>query len=123
MLFTSTNEAFGRLPASLVQKLTDPASLQLLTTVLAYHAVAGPAPISFSDRQQFATVAGDNVTVYFIGDILQRTVNFAQILSFQPIRCQNGVIFVIDNVLVPSGVAPAFPYNPYRVPAGRLQRV
>jgi hypothetical protein len=65
--------------------------------------------MSFSDRQDFTTLANENVTVYFTADILQRTVNFAKILSFQPIRCQNGVIFVIDNVLVPNGVAGPVP--------------
>jgi uncharacterized surface protein with fasciclin (FAS1) repeats len=54
-------------------------------------------------------VAGENVTAFSTGDRQLRTINYAEVLSFEAVRCQNGVIYLVDNVLFPSGLAPILP--------------
>lgn len=108
VVLAPTNAAFARLPAALVNQVTaDPA---LLTKVLTYHVVAGQLPMrGVQDRQLFTTVAGENITTYFTGDRLLRAINYAEVQSFEPVRCQNGMIFLLDNVLIPSGLGPMLP--------------
>lgn len=71
------------------------------------------------DRLNIVTVAGENATIYFTGDRLLYAVNYARVVSFDPIRCSNGLIFIIDNVLMPAALmvnkalpVPAPPASP-----------
>lgn len=110
VVLAPTNAAFARLPSSLIQVLTNPANKQLLASILKYHVIpSGSVAGRDHDREQFPTAQGENVTLYFTGDRLLRTANYAGILSFEPVRCQNGMIFLIDNVLIPSGQGPVLP--------------
>jgi hypothetical protein len=120
VVFAPTDAAFNRLPPTLIQtlkKTSNPANLNLLQLILKYHVVVGQPPANgYTDRQQITTVAGENVTVFSTGDGLLRTINYAEVLSFEPVRCQNGVIYLVDNALFPSGLAPVLPTSPPYTP-------
>merc|ERR1712003_115842 len=78
---------------------------QQLTDVLTYHVVSGAKAMStdLTDGQEIKTVQGDNVTVDLSDGVKinKATVNPADV------EATNGVIHVIDSVLVPDGIACA----------------
>ncbi len=99
-VFAPTDEAFRKLPAGTVESLLAPAGLETLERVLTHHVVAGRVlskdllPVG-----QATTLAGTAVPFGLrVGDA---TVVKADIL------CSNGVIHVIDAVLLPPAPATA----------------
>lgn len=105
-LFAPTDEAFAALPAGTIDSLlADPAALE---SVLLYHVAPGRiVGALIADGKEMATLEGSNVTFTFVDG--QKTVNGAN-LSGRGILASNGVIHVIDQVLLPpsmSGEAPA----------------
>jgi uncharacterized surface protein with fasciclin (FAS1) repeats len=97
-VFAPTDAAFAALPAGTLDALlADPTGL--LTQVLLYHAVAGAAlSTSLSDGQMIATLQGQDVTVTITGGNV--FINDAQVIVAD-IIADNGVVHVIDAVLVP----------------------
>lgn len=95
-VFAPTDEAFAALPAGTLESLlADPAALQ---SVLTYHVVSGKA--------KAADVAGlDSVTTLQGGTLPVSTTDGVKIGSATvvaaDIEASNGVIHVIDTVLVP----------------------
>jgi transforming growth factor-beta-induced protein len=105
-VFAPTDEAFAALPAGTFDSLVaDPAALE---SVLLYHVVPGRVVGALiADGKEMATLEGSNVTFGFVDG--QKTVNGAN-LSGRGILASNGVIHVIDQVLLPpsmTGEAPA----------------
>lgn len=97
-LFAPTDAAFAAVdPATLAALLADPQGL--LTDVLLYHAVGSIAlSTSLSNGLMVPTLFGENVTVTIDGSsvmINNATVTVADIVTI------NGVVHVIDAVLVP----------------------
>ncbi len=101
-LFAPTDDAFAALPAGTVEALLqDPQGA--LTDILTYHAVAGQAlSTSLSDGQTIATVNGQNVTVTLNAQGV--FINNAQV-TVADILADNGVVHVIDAVLLPMAVS------------------
>jgi uncharacterized surface protein with fasciclin (FAS1) repeats len=99
-VFAPTNEAFAALPAGLVDKLLLPANKDVLTKILTYHVV--PAEVMAADVKagDVATVEGSKITIGTTGGV---TVNDAKVTATD-VDASNGVIHVIDKVLVPAGV-------------------
>lgn len=99
-VFAPTNEAFAALPAGLVDKLLLPANKDALTKILTYHVV--PAEVMAADVKagDVATVEGSNITIATTGGV---TVNDAKVTATD-VDASNGVIHVIDKVLVPASV-------------------
>jgi uncharacterized surface protein with fasciclin (FAS1) repeats len=95
-LFAPTNDAFDALPAGVLDAvLADP---DLLEAVLLYHVVSGSTLSSdLTDGQTITTLQGQQVTVSINGtvDINDATVTQADL------EASNGVIHVIDGVLIP----------------------
>jgi phosphate transport system substrate-binding protein len=111
-VFAPTNEAFAALPADVVTYLTSEAGLPTLTEILTYHVVSGSvmsADISdmMADTMQMSSVGGDmlggqlDVKVSDMGV----TVNQANVVT-PDIAASNGVIHVIDSVLLPDITLP-----------------
>lgn len=97
-VFAPTNEAFAKLPAGTVQELIKPENKEKLAAILTYHVVAGKALSSdLSDGQLIKTVNGQEVTVS-IGDNVK--VNGA-VVTTADLEASNGVIHVIDSVIMP----------------------
>jgi len=98
-VFAPTDDAFGRLPSYLVDCLVDPANMDELIQVLAYH-VAPKQVLAWSleDGQQIDTLSGQAVTVGLSSVVM---INNAVVVA-PDVQALNGVIHGIDRVLIPS---------------------
>ena len=98
-VFAPTDEAFARLPAGTVENLLKPENRDQLVAVLTYHVVAGEVPASKVVGLDTAeTVLGANVDINVAGSTVM--VNESKVIKTD-IACSNGIIHVIDNVLLP----------------------
>ena len=95
-VFAPTDEAFAKLPQGTLEGLLkDKAKL---TGVLTYHVVAGKVMASDVAKLNSAkTVQGQSLTVSNHGDV---KIDDAKVVRTD-IQCSNGVIHVIDSVVVP----------------------
>jgi len=102
-VFAPTDDAFKKLPAGTVESLLKPENKGKLADILKYHVVSGRV---YSDQalaaQSAKTLLGAPVTIGVKGDAAK--VNDAKLLKTD-IDASNGVIHVIDSVLLPA--APA----------------
>ncbi len=103
-VFAPSNSAFEKLPAGTVETLVAPESRDLLTTILTYHVVPSVAlSSSLSDGQTITTVQGGQLTVRIDGGnvfIEDATGGRAQVTTAD-VRASNGVVHIIDSVLMP----------------------
>ena len=99
-VFAPTDDAFAALPENLVNALlTQPDGL--LADILLNHVVGSIAlSENLTDGQEIETLFGENVVVDINGGI---TINGATVTT-EDIRTINGVVHIIDAVLVPSNV-------------------
>jgi uncharacterized surface protein with fasciclin (FAS1) repeats len=105
-VFAPTDDAFEELPAGAIDELlADPSGA--LTDILTYHVVAGEvmaADVAGLDGQQVETVNGATFTVNVDGDTVTLTDaagNTVNVVTTD-IPASNGVIHVIDGVLMPA---------------------
>ena len=97
-VFAPTNDAFNKLPAGTVDGLLKPESKKALRNILEYHVFVGVLKAeNLKDGQVIGMANGDNVTVKMKDG--KPTINGANILGSVP--ASNGVIHVIDAVLLP----------------------
>ena len=111
-VFAPTNAAFAKLPDGTVDSLLKPQMKEKLTAVLTYHVV--PGRLSAKDlweasnkgggKAKFKTVEGEELTVEFKGEALtiRDAKGNASRVTIQNVFQSNGVIHVIDSVLIPS---------------------
>jgi len=111
-VFAPTNAAFAKLPKGTVETLLKPEMKEKLVAVLTYHVV--PGRISAKDlmdaakkaggKAEFTTVEGDKIWVESQGNTLTiwDTKGNASKVTIQNVFQSNGVIHVIDTVLLPS---------------------
>ena len=101
-LFAPTDEAFASALDSLGLTADELlADTDMLTSILTYHVIAGEVPSSTvvtMDSQSVATVNGADVMISVEGDTVM--VNDATVTAVD-IPASNGVIHVIDSVLLP----------------------
>lgn len=104
-VFAPTNEAFEAAFAALGVTAEDVlANTELLTTILTYHVVSGEVPAATVVTLDSATtLQGEDVTIAVEGDsvVLNGSVN---VIATDVANC-NGIIHVIDGVLLPPSVA------------------
>jgi len=97
-VFAPTNEAFAALPEGTVEDLLKPENKDQLTAVLTYHVVPGKVMSGdLSDGMMAETVQGGEVTIGTEGGV---TVDGANVVQAD-IEASNGVIHVIDGVILP----------------------
>ena len=99
-VFAPTDEAFAKLPAGTVDALL--ADLPKLTSILTYHVVAGKvmaADVVKMDGKSAKTVQGTDVKISTTGGV---KLNGTSTVVKTDIECTNGVIHVIDSVILPS---------------------
>ena len=99
-VFAPTNEAFEALPEGLLDTLLLPENEETLTAILTYHVVPAEVPSSAIEPGDVATVEGSTVTLATDDGV---TVNDATVTTAD-VEASNGVIHVIDAVLVPPSV-------------------
>ena len=95
-VFAPTDEAFAALPEGTVEGLlADP---EALAKILTYHVVAGKVmSTDLTNGMTAATVEGSDVTIMTEGGVM---VNDANVVTAD-VEASNGVIHVIDKVLMP----------------------
>ncbi|MFN8023153.1 MAG: fasciclin domain-containing protein [Acidimicrobiales bacterium] len=99
-VFAPTNDAFAALPAGLVDALLLPENKETLTKILTYHVVAGKVMAADVTAGEVPTVEGGSLTITTDGGVKIFDANVVQ----TDIEATNGVIHVIDQVLVPEDV-------------------
>lgn len=98
-VFAPTDEAFAKLPKGTVEELLKPENKAKLTAILTYHVVAGKVMAADVVRVKEAkTVQGGAIKVNAMGG--QVMVDAAHVVKAD-IAASNGVIHVIDTVLMP----------------------
>ncbi len=111
-VFAPTNDAFENLPSGTVDNLLKAENKATLTKVLTYHVVAGK--VTYADlkdmikkgngKATLKTVSGGTLTAMMNGDvsitIADESGNTANISTYDVMQ-SNGVIHVIDHVLLP----------------------
>ena len=103
-IFAPTNEAFEKLPAGTVETLTQPENKDTLTSILKYHVVAAKVMAADVEPGEVTTVNGETFTIGVEGDTVTITdaTGGTAMVTDTDITCSNGVIHVIDTVLMPA---------------------
>lgn len=97
-VFAPTDAAFAALPAGTVEDLLKPENKDKLVAVLTYHVVPGKVmSTDLTEGMKAKTVQGGEVTITLDGGA---KVNGA-VISTADIEASNGVIHVIDAVILP----------------------
>ncbi|HCB76722.1 MAG TPA: fasciclin [Sphingomonas bacterium] len=109
-VFAPTDAAFAKLPAGTVDTLVKPENKATLTGILTYHVVPGrimaadiAKKIAKDGSATYTTVQGGTLTFakagkgYTVSDAKGNTAN----ITIANVRQKNGVIHVIDTVLMP----------------------
>jgi uncharacterized surface protein with fasciclin (FAS1) repeats len=97
-VFAPTDEAFAALPEGTVADLLKPENKEALVAILTYHVVAGKVMSGdLSNNMMASTVQGGEVKIMTEGGV---TVNGANVVTAD-INASNGVIHVIDAVILP----------------------
>ncbi|MEJ5313807.1 fasciclin domain-containing protein [Anaerolinea thermophila] len=98
-VFAPTDQAFAKLPAGTLDELLKPENKQKLTDILTYHVVSGKVYAKdVVNLKEATTVLGKNVTIKVMDGKVY--INDAQVI-ITDILCSNGVIHVIDTVILP----------------------
>jgi uncharacterized surface protein with fasciclin (FAS1) repeats len=96
-VFAPTNDAFAAIPASVLGAIGS--DLGVLTAVLTYHVVDGPADPRRIPIAAATTLQGQSVFLRYqsgVGPTINQSVT-----GCQAIRATNGTIWVVDSVLLP----------------------
>jgi uncharacterized surface protein with fasciclin (FAS1) repeats len=99
-VFAPTDEAFAKLDASTLTTLLKPENKEQLAMILKYHVVSGE--VSAADVMKMTsakTLEGEDLTIKVDGSTVM--VNNAKVIMTD-IKTKNGVIHVIDTVLMPT---------------------
>jgi uncharacterized surface protein with fasciclin (FAS1) repeats len=110
-VFAPTNEAFDKLPKGTVETLVKPENKAKLTGILTYHVVAGRLDSKAladlikagNGTAELTTVAGGKLWVMMKGKkiVLKDEAGGMAVVTIKDVYQSNGVIHVIDHVLLP----------------------
>lgn len=100
-VFAPTDAAFAKLPAGTVESLLKPENKQRLINILTYHVVSGKVMAADVVKLDDAkTLNGKMLHIHTVGDSVM--VNEAKVAKAD-IPASNGVIHVVDSVILPPG--------------------
>ena len=99
-VFAPTEAAFAALPEGLLAKLLLPENIAVLTAILTYHVVPGMVMSTDVAAGDVATVEGSTIAITTDMGVM---VNGANVVAVD-VAASNGVIHVIDAVIVPPTV-------------------
>ncbi len=97
-VFAPTDEAFAKLPAGTVEDLLKPENKEKLVAILTYHVVPGKVMAADVKTMKAKTVNGKELSIKVEGGKV--TVDNATVIKTD-VAAQNGVIHVIDTVVLP----------------------
>ena len=98
-VFAPTDEAFAKLPAGTIETLLKPENRDQLVAILTYHVVAGKVKAADVVKLSEATTVNGAKVAITVADGGVR-VNDANVIATD-IKASNGVIHVIDTVILP----------------------
>ncbi|SFL12911.1 fasciclin domain-containing protein [Shimia haliotis] len=100
-VFAPTDEAFAALPEGTVEMLLKPENKEQLVAVLTYHVIPGKVMSGdiAGQKAMVPTVQGSEISVDATQGVM---INEATVVSAD-VGASNGVIHVIDKVLIPQG--------------------
>jgi uncharacterized surface protein with fasciclin (FAS1) repeats len=100
-VFAPTDEAFAKLPPSTLEDLLKPENKDKLRRILTYHVVSGRVGSSEVVKLRWAkAVSGDTIDIKTNGGTVM--VDNARVVKAD-VAASNGVIHVIDAVILPNG--------------------
>jgi len=103
-VFAPTDEAFSKIPAATLSELLQPENKENLVAILTYHVVSGRVTADEVTNLESATsLQGQTVKISTKDGI---RINDARVLT-PDVQATNGVIHIIDAVLIPSAAASA----------------
>jgi len=94
-VFAPSDDAFAKLPEGTVERLLEPENRDELVAILTYHVLPGKLLLGM---QSLETLQGQSISIKPSGAF---EVNGANVVA-SDIAASNGVIHVIDSVLIPS---------------------
>ena len=98
-VFAPTDEAFAKLPAGTLEDLLKPQNKEKLAAILTYHVIPGRVlAAQVIEMNSAKTVNGQSLTISTNGGTVM--VDNAKVVKTD-ILCINGVIYVIDSVVLP----------------------
>jgi uncharacterized surface protein with fasciclin (FAS1) repeats len=111
-VFAPTDDAFAKLPAGTVEMLVKPENKDTLVKILTYHVVAGKVSAEELEKMikkgggkaTLKTVQGEDLTATISGDkiVLTDAKGGMATVTTADVFQSNGVIHVIDTVLMPN---------------------
>ncbi len=103
-VFAPTDEAFSKLPEGVLEDLLKPENKDKLVAILSYHVVTGSTGLGDALNAESAkTIQGEPVKINFAdGKVM---INNATLIN-SDVECTDGLIHVIDAVLLPPSMAP-----------------
>ena len=102
-VFAPTNEAFSKMPEGTVENLLKPENRDQLVSILKYHVVPGKVMASDVVNLSTATTAeGDSINIQV--DSGRVMIDNAEVITTD-IEASNGVIHVIDTVILPGSAS------------------
>lgn len=98
-VFAPTDEAFAKLPKGTVEMLLKPENKGLLAAILTYHVVPGRVDAaSVMNMTEATTLNGQRISIAINKGVRIDEANVVK----ADIECDNGIIHVIDSVMLPS---------------------
>jgi uncharacterized surface protein with fasciclin (FAS1) repeats len=99
-VFAPTDEAFAKLPAGTVESLLKPENKQKLVDILTYHVVSGKVPAKTAVTLDKATALNKKDIKLAVKEE-KLTLNGSAKVTTADVECSNGVIHIIDTVILP----------------------
>ena len=99
-VFAPTDEAFAKLPEGTVETLLKPENKDKLVDILTYHVVSGKVPSSEAVKLSKATALNKKDIKLAVKDG-KLTLNESATVATADVKCSNGVIHIIDTVILP----------------------
>ncbi len=100
-VFAPTDAAFAKLPVGTLEKLLKPENKAQLVQILTYHVVASAVMAKDVKAGDVKTVQGTNLAITTKDGV---TLNGNSKVTAVDIKASNGVIHVIDSVVLPAGL-------------------
>jgi len=103
-VFAPTDEAFSKIPSQTLKKLLQPENKERLIAILTYHVVSGRVTTDqVTDLESATSLQGQTLEISTKDGL---KINDAKVLT-PDVQATNGVIHIIDAVLIPSAAATA----------------
>jgi len=99
-VFAPTDEAFAKLPEGTVESLLKPENKEKLVAILTYHVVSGKVPAETAVKLDKATALSKKDIKLAVKDGTL-TLNDSAKVTTADVDCSNGVIHIIDTVILP----------------------